>query len=374
MDKITPMPIYMDRHDVSDSVTAEIVAQLHKEDLKIEHKYRCRGMTYWFDGERKTAFCLIEAPNKKAIKDMHNAAHGEVPHRIIEVDKTIVESFLGRIEDPKKSQNTKLNIINDPAFRVIMLIETSNYLYRPEGSQFNLFTQKFHNSVTKSFKQFQGSIVNQNNNSYLVSFKLVSEAILCALKIQYNFKYITTKSDASIQKLKIGISTGVPVTNKDSFFEETITLTKRLCEMINDEVAITSEVKSLYESENRNSFINNDHIRILTFDEQHFLTSLMDFVEDAWNNTELDVLSFSKALGYSKSQLYRKLTSLTSKSPNTFLRDYRLNRSLKLLHEQRGNISEIAFETGFNSAAYFSKCFFGKYGILPSKYIQQHQF
>ena len=77
------MPLYMDRHDVSDSVTAEVIAQIHQEDLKIEHKFGCRGMTYWFDAERKTAFCLIEAPNEKAIKDMHNAAHGNVPYRII---------------------------------------------------------------------------------------------------------------------------------------------------------------------------------------------------------------------------------------------------------------------------------------------------
>ena len=163
----------MDRHDVSDEVTAEIVAQIHQEDLKIEHKFGCRGMTYWFDGERKTAFCLIEAPNKKAIQDMHDHAHGEVPHSIIEVDAAIVESFLGRIEDPSKSQDTSLNIINDPAFRVIMLIETSNYLNRVEANQFSVFTQKFHRSVTKTIKKFEGNIVKQDNNSYLTSFKSV---------------------------------------------------------------------------------------------------------------------------------------------------------------------------------------------------------
>ena len=37
------MPIYMDRHDVSDKVTAVHVAQLHREDLKIEHKFGCKG-------------------------------------------------------------------------------------------------------------------------------------------------------------------------------------------------------------------------------------------------------------------------------------------------------------------------------------------
>ena len=116
------MPIYMDRHDVSETVTAENIAQIHQEDLKIQDQFGCRGLTYWFDDKRKTAFCLIEAPNKKAIKKMHNQAHGQVPHRIIEVETSIVESFLGRIEDPVKAQNTALNIINDPAFRTIMVI------------------------------------------------------------------------------------------------------------------------------------------------------------------------------------------------------------------------------------------------------------
>ncbi len=43
------MPIYMDRHDVAEEVTAEIVAQIHQEDLRIQHKYCCKGITYWYD-------------------------------------------------------------------------------------------------------------------------------------------------------------------------------------------------------------------------------------------------------------------------------------------------------------------------------------
>ncbi len=116
------MPIYMDRHDVSEAITAEHVAQLHQEDLKVQHLFGCRGLTYWFDDLRKNAFCLIEAPDKETLQKMHNHAHGQVPNRIIEVDPRIVESFLGRIGDPEKAKNTELNIINDPAFRTLMVI------------------------------------------------------------------------------------------------------------------------------------------------------------------------------------------------------------------------------------------------------------
>ena len=366
------MPLYMDRHDVPETFTAEKLAKLHQEDLKIEKKYGCKGITYWYDDERKTAFCLIKAPNKQAILDMHHHAHGDVPNSIIEVNEAIVESFLGRIEDPEKSQDTTLNIINDPAFRVLMVIETSNYLDRLEANQFTIFTQKFHNSVSKRLHRFNGNIVKKDNNNYLVSFKSVTDAVLCAQKIQFQFKYVTPKFDPSSRKLKLALSSGTPVTNKGNIFEDAIILATRMCDIIKEPFVITAEVNALYESENRNATIDKELVRTLSPAEEKFLTQLMDFIETIWNKPDFNIGHFSLALGYSKSQLNRKLKKLTGQSPNNFLKEFRLHKALQLLHKQQGNISEIAFETGFNSAAYFSKCFLDKYHILPSKYIQQH--
>ena len=145
-----------------------------------------------------------------------------------------------------------------------------------------------------------------------------------------------------------------------------------MCEVINEELVISSEVKSLFESENRNVTIDEEVIRVLNPSEELFLTQLMDYIEDNWNKPNFNVGNFSKELGYSKSQLYRKLKKLSGKSSNNFLRAFRLDKALGLLDKQNSNISEIAYETGFNSPAYFSKCFMDKYGILPSKYMQQH--
>lgn len=367
------MPIFMDRHDIPKEIKAEHVAQMHQVDLKIEHLFGCKGLTYWCDEDRNTAFCLIEAPNKKAIQDMHNHAHGEFPHSIIEVDEKIVESFLGRIEDPEKAHDVELNIINDPAFRVIMVIENSDYLNRLEASQFSIFSQKFHNSVSKSVKHFKGSIVKKDNNSYLVSFKSVTDAVLCALKIQYKFKYVMPKFDAANRRLSIGLSSGVPVTDKNNIFEDSILLATRMCEIVSGELVISSEVRYLYDNENRNLVVKDALVRFLKPSEELFLNKLMELIERCWNKSNFKVDNFSKELGYSKSQLYRKLKNLTGKSSNNFIREYRLHKALALLFKQKGNISEIAYETGFNSPEYFSKCFMDKYGILPSKYMQQHK-
>ena len=86
------MPIYMDRHDL-EAATAKDVAEAHREDLKIQHKYNCKGLTYWYDEERGTAFCLVEAPNADCVKQMHDNAHGLVPHQIIEVESNVVSAF-----------------------------------------------------------------------------------------------------------------------------------------------------------------------------------------------------------------------------------------------------------------------------------------
>src|SRR4051794_37420326 len=136
------MPVYMDRHDVAGTVTAEHVAQIHQEDLKIQDQFGCRGLTYWFDEVRKTAFCLIEAPNAEAISNMHSHSHGDIPNQVIEVDMGVVESFLGRIQDPKKTENTELNIIKDSAFRTIMVVSLKQLSLLPHHS--NSFAKCLH--------------------------------------------------------------------------------------------------------------------------------------------------------------------------------------------------------------------------------------
>lgn len=353
------MPIYMDRHDVAEEVTAEIVAQIHQEDLKIQHKYGCRGITYWYDDGRKTAFCLVEAPNKEAIIQMHAMAHGEVPNTIIEVDGNIVESFLGRIEDPKKSQKTELNIVNNPAFRILVVLklEKENLL--------SVLPQQFKSTfkeIAANVETHYGRIVVQNEDYFLISFDSTSNAIKSAVTIGKLFSELKD----STRKLHVGISAGVPVTKKPGLFEETIRTAERLCGISHEHILVTSEVKELYESENLNVPIEEKNIKAISLSDERFLYSLYDYLEKEWQTPTLSVADFSANLGYSPSQLYRKMTTIVNKSANGFIQDFRLEKAIQLLKKKDKSISEIAFETGFNSPAYFTKCFRQKYGLLPS--------
>jgi len=246
-----------------------------------------------------------------------------------------------------------------------MVIETSDFLHRLEANQFNLFTQKLHNGISNLIKKFQGTILKHNDNTYEVTFNTVTNAVLCALKLQSNFKYITPKFDKSIRDLKLGIAEGSSKKSK--------VLATRMCEVVvKDKFVISMAVKTDYDKENSNSFINRDEIKVLKTAEEEFLTQLMNYVETIWNDANFNVSDFSKKLSLSISQFYRKLKKLTGKSPSTFIRDFRLKRAMLMLHYRKGNITEIAERTGFNSPAYFSVCFKDTFNILPSKYLQQH--
>ena len=135
-------------------------------------------------------------------------------------------------------------------------------------------------------------------------------------------------------------------------------------------MVLSSEVKDLYESENMNTPFVSGTIVALTPSEEKFLKDLVDFTEKEWRKTCLNADDFIRFFGYSRSGLYRRIVGLTGKSINSYLKDYRLRKSLKLLNKKNLNISEVAFETGFNSPAYFSKCFQETFGILPSQYIK----
>jgi AraC-like DNA-binding protein len=255
--------------------------------------------------------------------------------------------------------------------RVIMLIETSNYLNRLEGNQFSIFTQKFHLSAAKTLKEFDGSILKKDNSSYLVSFDSVSDAILCAVKVQFKFKYVTPKFDANIRRLNIALILDDSGFQKKTISDESTRLVTRLCEIVKDQVVVSARVRALYD-DGQSEALDQESIRCLTYSEEVFLTVLMDYMQVHWNDSDLDVSKLSKEMRYSRSQLYRRLMSICGMSSSTFIREFRLHKALGLLHRRSGSIAQIARKTGFKSPSYFTKVFTVKYGILPSKYAQQH--
>jgi len=361
------MPLYMDRHD-SLNATAKALAEAHQLDIEVQEKYSCKALTYWFDEGKKIAFCLIEAPDKKSVEEMHKNSHGLVPNQIIEVQSNIVEYFLGRISDPASIKSSE-QFINETAFRSIMYLDLKCLVTSKKFNEDNKsgVLNILNDLVRPALKVFDGKEVKIKDEGFMASFTSVSISLNCAVKIQAEVKELNSKIKGCKIVVSAGISTGYPVTDMDQFFGETVLLAKRLCEIADEgEIVISSSVRSNHD-ENKLSSLNGS-IKIINPSDEKFLNQLMELTEQIWNDEEFNVVNFSRKIGFSKAQLYRKVTALTGFSPNEFIKTYRLNKALKFLEKKQYNISEIAYETGFSNPSYFSKCFQKKYGILPSEY------
>ena len=73
-------------------------------------------------------------------------------------------------------------------------------------------------------------------------------------------------------------------------------------------------------------------------------------------------------MAMSRMQLHRKLKALTGKSALQFINIQRLNQATQLLNKTDANISEIAYQVGFNDPSYFNKCFKKQFGCTPKEY------
>ncbi len=111
-------------------------------------------------------------------------------------------------------------------------------------------------------------------------------------------------------------------------------------------------------------------ITITSLDEK-LISKAICYVEQNISKSELSVEELSRELGMSRVHLYKKLMHITGKSPVEFIRTLRLKRAAQLLRESQQNVSEIAYEVGFNNPKYFSKYFKEEFGMLPSVYMAQ---
>ncbi len=106
--------------------------------------------------------------------------------------------------------------------------------------------------------------------------------------------------------------------------------------------------------------------KAISLDEQ-FVQQIQNEIEKRLDDSELSIADLCTATGLSHSQLYRKLKALTGHTPVHFIRTYRLQKARVILGEGRYNVSEVAYQVGFNDPNYFSRAFIQEFGIPPSE-------
>jgi DNA-binding response OmpR family regulator len=168
---------------------------------------------------------------------------------------------------------------------------------------------------------------------------------------------LTAKS--SEQQMLLGIETGA-----DDYITKPFNF-QILEAKINNILTARNRMRHVFKTKLQ---IEPNDIAITSLDEQ-LMHKVLDLVEKNMANSDYSIEMMSHNVGMSRTLLYKKILALTGKPPLEFLRSLRLKRAALLLSKSQLNVSEIAFQVGFNDPKYFSKHFKAEFGVIPSRYV-----
>ena len=200
----------MDFHQIDwEAVTEEDMYRAHLKDVAVQNKHGLIYKRYYLNLHQKTAFCLMESPNKEACMESHKEAHGVGACNVIEVSREHeFMPFLGEGNQNEQDLAMTWSGERDSRVRPIRVVD---FLELTESQA--LLNAKLSDSI----KNYNGNIVKIPSERVMASFIDAYDAVACSIEIA---KYIETIEDKTI--FSIGLATGKPVDEHGTdLFEET---------------------------------------------------------------------------------------------------------------------------------------------------------
>lgn len=261
------MPLYMDRHDLPGATAADVAAA-HMRDLEVQEGFGVRFVTYWFEEEAQSGFCLVEGPTEEAVEAAHRAAHGLLPSNVIEVDQAAVRGFFGRLNTHPPGEP-----YTESAFRAILFTDMvdSTRLTQQLGDRAAMRFLREHDSIVRAvLARFGGSEVKHTGDGIMATFTSAVQAVAAAMQIQRTLH--DRDEPAGHLHVRVGVAAGEPVTEQNDLFGAAVQQAARLCAWAQpDCIVVSSGVHDLCRGKSI-QFSDRGPIAAKGFDEpiQHF--------------------------------------------------------------------------------------------------------
>jgi len=337
------MPIFIDYHQLEEGLTLKDVREAHRSDLEKQTKYGVKFLQYWVNEKDSMVFCLIDGPDAEACVNCHLESHGNTPCNIQEVEPGIIELIMGaNLPVDKHHLTLSTNGETDPAYRILMMANAGN-------------SDK--TILLHAVSSTGGRLIEFSADESLVAvFDSPVNAIEC----------IKQASQMLTSLASFALYYGQPLTYQGSFFEVAIKHARILHQIAEPGQLVISNRLSHVMDTNLTAEFNNLTPKILSRSDEKFIIELFQIIEQNLDSTLMGVNYLTRQMGISRTQLYRKITSLTGKTPNQLIREFRMTKAFNLIRNHEGNITFVSQEVGYANPSYFSRIFRETFGCAPS--------
>ncbi len=356
---LTTMNTYVDIIDILDSINVPtlLMQRTHDIDVKIEEGR--------FIAERIKGAKLVELEGNDHLFWAGNT------QEVLEEIKAFVLNTQSQVSHEKQ-------LFTIVAARIIPFKTT-----RTDNREF----------IEQFIANYRGEIVHDNHHAFIATFEGPSKAVHCSIDLLTASQQIDAQLAIGIHIKECVVDGSHPISgDARSIIEEIMNQTKP------NQVIVTQTIRHLLSGAGLNFTpyktifepISGESVTLLTVKDRlranaeldnpnpkqllkngSLLEDVLQCIDHHLSNELFGVEVLCEEVGISERQLQRKLKSTTNKSPNQLIRSVRLHRAKELIMSNKGNIVEIAFQTGFSDPSYFAKCFKKEFGVTPSSLVPE---
>lgn len=284
-------------------------------------------------------------------------------------DETIQDSFLGKLTLHERDRNIQLR------FAVLAPDATDGISYRASLEGFDKGWHKLErgeHSVSYSalpHGRFSFRVEAENSAGNTISTLTLPVEVKPYCQHTMWFKIIVIVVIAIMVWLFSWIRTR-SLRRRQTILEETV---KERTREISAQKKLVEEKAEELNRQNALLIRQNEELasqKILFQKESHkedsFMEKALEVLRQYYKNPDLDVETFCRAMGMSKTSLNNRLQETAGMSIGQLIRTYRLSVASEMLENTTMNVSEVAYEVGFNDPKYFTRCFTKEFGKTPS--------
>ncbi|QBN17863.1 hybrid sensor histidine kinase/response regulator transcription factor [Flavobacterium nackdongense] len=262
--------------------------------------------------------------------------------------KQVIEDF--KADTIEKKQSETLLIVEDN-------LDLQTFIKELFASKYNVFTaENGEQAIAIAHKNAIDLIISDIQMPIMDGFELCKNIKTTLITSHIPVLLLTAKTSPTNQEEGYAIGADSYITKP---FKSSILIT-RVDNLLKTRANLINKFK-------KDILLEPKNLTVTSADEV-FLETAIAIVEKNITNQDFDTKIFIEEMNMSRTVLYTKLKALTGQNLSEFIRMIRLKKAGQLLVQTQMNISQIAFEVGFNDLKYFRECFKELYELTPTEY------